>query len=100
MLDDHFARLLPGDFNFDGTVDAADYTVWRDSIGLTGAGLDADSNIDGRVDDLDYAVWKANFGMTLGSGAVSVAVPEPGTSLLLAVGCIGMAAFGRQRSLG
>ena len=31
VLQPHFADLQPGDFNFDGTVDAADYTIWRDS---------------------------------------------------------------------
>ena len=98
VLDDHFATLLPGDFNFDGMVDAADYTVWRDSIGLTGAGLDADSNIDGRVDDLDYAVWKANFGQSLagGGGSRSLAVPEPAAAALLAIGAMAMAVSYRR----
>ncbi|MEM8680660.1 MAG: hypothetical protein AAGF97_15030, partial [Planctomycetota bacterium] len=27
------AAMLPGDFNSDGMVDAADYTVWRDNLG-------------------------------------------------------------------
>jgi hypothetical protein len=56
---------LPGDFNHDGRVDAADYTVWRDSNG-TGA---------------NYNLWKANFGTSSGS-----AVPEPPTWLLMATG--------------
>ena len=28
--------LVPGDYNQDGAVDAADYVVWRDTLGLTG----------------------------------------------------------------
>ncbi len=27
--------VLDGDYNLDGTVDAADYTVWRDGLGTT-----------------------------------------------------------------
>ena len=33
---------LSGDFNDDGIVDAADYTVWRDTLGQTGQDLAAD----------------------------------------------------------
>jgi endoglucanase len=89
VLQPYFADDLAGDFNFDGTVDAADFTVWRDSLGQTGAGLNADANIDGLIDDLDYAVWKANFGGSLaGAGGNSAAVPEPSTIALLVLGCL------------
>src|SRR6202007_2157730 len=43
---------LPGDFNHDGIVDAADYTVWRDSLGQTG-NVAADGNEDNVVDMAD-----------------------------------------------
>jgi aryl-phospho-beta-D-glucosidase BglC (GH1 family) len=76
VLQPFAAEELPGDFNYDGTVDAADYTVWRNTQGETGAGLDADSNIDGIVNELDFAAWKANFGATQGSGSLA-SVPEP-----------------------
>lgn len=57
------APALAGDFNADGRVDAADYTVWRDGLG-------------GQYSAADYQVWAEHFGSTL--GAVSgVAVPEP-----------------------
>jgi hypothetical protein len=63
---------LPGDFNFNGIVDAADYTVWRDTLGST-TDLRADATGTGGVNQLDYEVWKENFGNTLGStGAGSV----------------------------
>ena len=26
-------QILPGDYNADGHVDAADYTIWRDTLG-------------------------------------------------------------------
>ena len=32
----NLAADLPGDYNLDGTVNAADYTVWRDSFGRDG----------------------------------------------------------------
>jgi autotransporter-associated beta strand protein len=50
-----------GDYNADGTVDAADYTVWRDTVGSTTM-LDADGNGDHVVNDLDLNVWKSHFG--------------------------------------
>ncbi len=64
---------LPGDYNADGTVNAADYVVWRKTIGTTAA----------------YNVWRANFGQTvhisgLGSGS---AVPEPAVACYLLEGC-------------
>ena len=36
--------ILDGDYNANGVVDAADYTVWRDSLGQTGMGLAADGD--------------------------------------------------------
>jgi hypothetical protein len=59
----------PGDFNLDGSVDAADYTVWRDTLGATGAYLAADGDgplgtPDGQVNDFDYQFWKAHFGQS------------------------------------
>jgi hypothetical protein len=57
------AILIPGDFNRDGRVDAADYVVWRKGLG---------SNYD--QDDL--LVWRSNFGNVRYIQAVA-AVPEP-----------------------
>lgn len=76
-------RSVPGDFNVDGQVDAADYTVWQDRVGQGGAALVADGNFDGVVDGQDYNVWRSAYGfarqaLTPGSGGASVAaVPEP-----------------------
>jgi hypothetical protein len=72
---------LPGDYNGNGTVDAADYTVWRDSFGL-GGDQAADGNEDNVVDEDDFLLWRDNFGRTDlggGSGAGATAVPEPAT---------------------
>lgn len=82
---------LPGDYNADGVVDAADYTVWRNTLGSEDS-LRADGNRDGVVDAADYDVWRDNFGGTLSApAALSVArVPEPAglvcATLLLGVG--------------
>lgn len=62
---------LPGDYNGDGKVNAADYVVWRKNPG----GFPPNA----------YDTWRANFGNPPGSGASldAGAVPEPGTMLLL-----------------
>jgi hypothetical protein len=54
---------LAGDYNHDGRVDAADYTIWQDTKGST-TDLRADGNGDGVVDQKDYDLWKANFSAT------------------------------------
>ena len=46
-----------GDFNADGIVDAADYAVWRKTLGQTGAGLAADANGNHEVDAGDFNIW-------------------------------------------
>ena len=84
------APLLMGDYNGNGTVDAADYVAWRDTFGQMGAGLPADGNANNEIDSGDYTVWQANFGNTAASTAVmhdqsEGAVPEPGSLLLAAV---------------
>lgn len=55
---------LLGDYNQDGTVDTADYTVWRDSLGQSGVELAADGDKSGTVDATDYQLWRNNFGAT------------------------------------
>jgi hypothetical protein len=80
---------LPGDFNRDHSVNAADYAVWRDTLDQTGNNLDADGNGSGAVDGGDYQLWRTHFGATLGSGAASSAnVPEPTTWVVFIVGMI------------
>lgn len=83
---------LVGDYNDDGAVDAADYTVWRDSLGATGANLPADGDGNMVVNQQDYVLWKTNFGSTAATAAPLVgAVPEPAavsTALLLLLGAV------------
>jgi predicted outer membrane repeat protein len=56
---------LPGDFNLNGVVDLADYSLWSNA--LIKFDPRADANGDGRVNDVDLAVWRANYGRTYAS---------------------------------
>ena len=90
--------LMPGDFNVDGAVDAADYTVWRDNLGAAVGTLPND--IDGGViGQPQYVTWKGNFGNTFsaGSSIELAALPEPTSALLLAL-VVTAAFLGRGRS--
>lgn len=53
---------IPGDYNKNGVVDAADYVLWRRSNGQIGAGLAADGDGNHQVDQGDYAFWRQRFG--------------------------------------
>jgi len=106
------------DYNGNGVVDAADYTVWRDNLGATGVGqAQGDGDGDGSITQTDYDLWKSQFGLTgvaapettfragtvvfdatlgSGGGALAMAVPEPGAGLLLIAG-FGSLLFKRRR---
>jgi hypothetical protein len=85
----------PADFNGNGRIDAADYIVWRNTLGGTVAhGTGADANGDGIVDDSDYSLWKASYGAVVGIGGRAIVashtqpVPEPHTLALLLIGLL------------
>jgi autotransporter-associated beta strand protein len=74
---------VPGDYNNNGTVDAADYVLWR-----SGGPLANEVDNPGSVNAGDYTAWRARFGNSgngagIGSGATGSAsaqattVPEP-----------------------
>jgi hypothetical protein len=59
---------VSGDYNQDGTVDAADYVVWRKTVGSQEG----------------YNTWRTNFGRTATSGSLAIrAVPEPEALVIL-----------------
>ncbi len=98
---------VTGDYNNNGTVDAADYVLWRN-----GGPLQNDPTAG--VQPGDYTVWRQNFGNTggglvgedtfrigtvrftsgSGAGTVLMAVPEPSATLLLIIGLAGVSALG------
>jgi hypothetical protein len=84
VLSSFVSAVLPGDFNFDGKVDAADYVVWRKGLGTTHT-------------PNGFNVWRAHFGQTAGSGSSSAAtVPEPASVWLLMMGAV-VGAWRRRR---
>lgn len=83
---------VDGDYNADGVVDAADYTVWRDALGQD-VTLPNENATPGAVTQEDYAVWASNYGRTAGM-ATALSVPEPTAALLT---MSSMAILGRRR---
>ena len=75
---------VSGDFNYDGMVDAADYTLWQDNLGLDAAVLSGNGSGAATVVQADYELWRSHFGESIVSGSAAVPVPEP-TTLLLAL---------------
>lgn len=76
---------VPGDYNYDGEVDAADHAVWSElysSLALVPGG-GADGNADGVVDAADYTLWRDRYDAAPAAG---VSVPEPTSASL--VGCV------------
>ena len=68
------------DFNYDGTVDDADFARWQDKYGGSSG---ADANDDGQVDGLDFLVWQTEYGSSVsGVATTSAAVPEASAELL------------------
>ena len=79
---------IPGDYNADGTVDAADYVVWR-------------KDPDAFAGPQGYDDWRANFGTTTAGGSATasrVAVPEPTAVASLILAATGFAVVYRRRS--
>jgi T5SS/PEP-CTERM-associated repeat protein len=85
------SAAVPGDYNNNGAVDAADYLLWR-----KGGPLANEVDVPGTVNGADYTAWRARFGNS-GSGAgladagfgtadiQGTVVPEPATFALLAM---------------
>ncbi|WP_145282235.1 PEP-CTERM sorting domain-containing protein [Pirellulimonas nuda] len=98
---EYVSTQVAGDYNGNGLVDAADYTVWRDSLGATGAGLAADGDGNNVVNQLDYTYWKSRFSNTAALGGVDAApVPEPAAATLALIGLAGAMGLTRRRRKG
>lgn len=89
---------LGGDYNNDGTVNAADYTLWRNHLNENFQLQNEGGITPGIVNQADYDFWKSQFGMHLGSGGGSVqSVPEPAAWLLSMLALSAVAFRRRQR---
>ncbi|MGI9455220.1 MAG: dockerin type I domain-containing protein [Aeoliella sp.] len=90
-----------GDYNGDENVNAADFVVWRNTLGST-TDLRADGDGNGTVEADDYLFWKARYGLPIGTGIITgivefgtlptgsgsinaSAVPEPATYLIFSL---------------
>jgi hypothetical protein len=75
---------VPGDYNGDGVVNAADYVLWR-----KGGPLQNQVDDPSLVTPQDYVEWRARFGNLSGSGTSgglgNQSVPEPSTVIMLAI---------------
>lgn len=76
---------IEGDYNGDGLVNAADYTLWRDGLPLPHETATA-----GTTDTADYEVWRRHY---RGEIPATVAVPEP-TTFIVAMAVAGLMALG------
>ncbi|WP_146590455.1 sialidase family protein [Posidoniimonas polymericola] len=77
---------LLGDFNNDGVVDAADYSVWRDNLGASITLPNEDPSVTpGTVSEQDYETWRKNYGAVAAAPSTGGAreVPEPAAAWLL-----------------
>lgn len=65
-----------GDYNLNASVDAADYTIWRDTLGSTtdfrANGTNEGTSLD-LIDEADYQWWKDRFG----DAGVAPGTPSP-----------------------
>jgi hypothetical protein len=85
---------VPGDYNGNNIVDAADFVLWRN-----GGPLQNEVDAPGTVNAADYTAWRARFGNTsaVGSGLVTIApVPEPATAVVAALGFLSFCLFLRK----
>lgn len=63
---DSILRPAAGDFNADGAVNIADYTVWRNNFGAS-TSLPNDTTGEATVGAAQYELWQENFGNTASS---------------------------------
>jgi hypothetical protein len=84
------APALLGDYNNNGSVDAADYVLWRD-----GGTLANEAATPNMVTVEDYNEWRARFGNGLALGATT-AVPEPAACSLATIALVAVARLRRR----
>jgi hypothetical protein len=89
---------VPGDYNDNGFVDAADYVLWR-----KGGSLHFEVDTPGTVNAADYTAWRARFGKTTagaGSGSILIgsdSIPEPAAVILAVLSFLAISTLIRVR---
>jgi autotransporter-associated beta strand protein len=84
---------IPGDYNDNGSVDAADYVLWRE-----GGPLENEVDNPGVVNAQDYLEWRSRFGNPgAGAGLGTSTVPEPTAWLLAVLSLVGHLARRERR---
>ena len=74
---------LPGDYNADGSVDAADFTTWQNTLGqVVPRYSGADGNGSRVVDRADYSIWAGAFGTSVKRTLGSTATPPERPAVL------------------
>jgi hypothetical protein len=83
---ERFPKGKNGDYNNDGFVNAADYTVWRNTTNqeVLNPGDGADGDESGFIDNGDYTFWKEHFGLVTKGGEVILT----GSSMLTTNGAV------------
>ena len=77
--------VAPGDYNGDGTVDAADYVVWQKYVGQSTTLINRDAANSGLISIADFNSWRKHFGKTApGGNGGGNSVPEPSAA------CVGL----------
>jgi hypothetical protein len=81
---------LAGDYNRDGAVTAADYLLWRKTLGSNVTRYDgADGDGSSTIDQPDYLRWRADFAAIAAAGTtITTSIPEPSSIATL---CIALA---------
>jgi hypothetical protein len=88
-----FRFVLPGDFNADGAVDAADLAQWQGDFGTNG---DSDADNDNDTDGADFLAWQRALGSAVPTISANAHVPEPSTAMLVLVSAVGIRRVGRR----
>lgn len=83
---------LPGDFNADGVVSAADYVAWRDALNSNQPLLN-DNGLGTPIGSAHFDLWQSHFGSVSGGGAGAAdfnQIPEPSSLVILAIAVIAL----------